>query len=269
MGVEYPPFSLSTVSETSLFEKNRRNKRDYTRKWIQNRVLRHQQVLSSTVAVETEQHCCGCVCWGAGSCSTLSTRGGPDFGLVAGTGMCRAVLGPFILTSPVLTPGVRPNRFHSSYWQWEASTKMRSLTREPSDLALYNRLRKKLIVRPEEDDAAVASESAGILDESPLASSQLTSEVTDDSSLVNPWEEVLFPRLFFLTQRLSDFYREKIITICIKTGELSFIPWMKSLFLLVWKKAVWAASAFSNQTWNLRAGPWRDFLHQSSCFQVG
>lgn len=42
------------------------------------------------------------------------------------------------------------------------------------------------MVRPEEDDAAVASESAGILDESPLASSQLTSEVTDDSSLVNP-----------------------------------------------------------------------------------
>lgn len=100
-----------------------------------------------------EQHC-----WSSAEL-VMVTDGGPDL-LEDGLGI-KTVPGPFMLTSPVLTPvGERPKRFHNSYWQCEASTRILSLTNEPRDRALYNRLRRKLIVRPGDDElAATASES--------------------------------------------------------------------------------------------------------------
>lgn len=62
-------------------------------------------------------------------------------------------VGAFMLTSlgatppPAMAP-LRPSLFQISYWQCDASTRMRSFTKQPNERALYNRLRRKLIVLP-------------------------------------------------------------------------------------------------------------------------
>ena len=104
-------------------------------------------------------------------------------------------VGPFMLTSLGLTiptiPPLRPNLFQISYWQCEASTKMRSLTKQPRERALYRRLRRKLIVLPRPaslGSAASGSGARGCLQSAPIESSS----------------PALRPRFFRPDERFSD-----------------------------------------------------------------
>ena len=126
--------------------------------------------------------------------------GGVD--LAAGAGI--KAVGPFMFTSPFLDGDARPKRFHNSYWQCEASTRIRSLTNEPKLLALYNRLRRKLIVRPGDDDELPAA--------SPHAS-QVLLVGSGAATSGGPWAVLLFPRFFRPFHRLSDFYGNRMESI--------------------------------------------------------